>query len=101
MGKTLLLGVPSCALNLVVIVVQPSDMSTGELCNFSSRSSNSAANVKNLVSVFDANLGSKVVFVAGNGLVEAFAICETAEMEGLAPSILVKICCEIIVTKVC
>jgi hypothetical protein len=81
MGKSLLLGVPSCALNLVVIVVQPSDMSTGELCNFSSRSSNSAANVKNLVSIFDSDFGCEVVFVAGNCLVEAFTIRKTAKVE--------------------
>ena len=76
-------------------------MSTGELGNLSSRTTDTTSHVKDFVSIFDANLGCKVVFVAGNGLVEPLTICETAEVEGLAPAIFIKIGCEVIITRLC
>jgi hypothetical protein len=91
----------SSALNLIVVVVQASDVSTGELSNLSGRAANTTSNIKDLVSIFDANLSSKVVFVAGDGLVETLAICETAEVKGLAPAILVKVGCEVVVAGLC
>jgi hypothetical protein len=42
---------------LVVVVIQPGDVGAAEFCNLSGRSSNTTANVKDLVAVFDANLG--------------------------------------------
>lgn len=101
MRQALLFGIGSSTLNLVIVVVQTSDVSTGELCNLPGRSSNTTANVKNSVSILDANFGSEVVLVAGNGLVEPLSIGETAEMEGLAPAILVEIGCEVVVTRCC
>jgi hypothetical protein len=56
--QALLRGIPSGALNLVVVVVQSGDVGAGELCNLSSRATNTAANVKDFVSILDANLGS-------------------------------------------
>jgi hypothetical protein len=41
------------------------------------------------------------VFVAGNRLVEPLAICETAEVEGLAPAILVQVGSKIVVATLC
>jgi hypothetical protein len=37
------------------------------------------------------------VFVAGNGLEEGFAMDEAAEMERGAPSVLVEVCCQVVV----
>lgn len=39
----------------------------------------------------------QIVFVSSNGLVEAFSISESAEMERTSPAIFVKICGEIVV----
>lgn len=38
------------------------------------------------------------MFVAGDGLVERLTVCESAEVEGLTPTILVEICAEIVIT---
>ena len=79
--KALLLGISCCALNLVVVVVQAGDVCASELGNFSCWASNSTADVEDFVAVFDANFGGEVVFMAGNGLIEWFTVCETAEVE--------------------
>jgi hypothetical protein len=96
--KTLLLGISSSTLNLVVIVVQTGDVCTSELCDFSGWSTNTTAHIEDFVSIFDTNFGCEVVFVTGNGLVERFTVCEAAEVEGLAPTVFVEICAEIVVT---
>jgi len=96
--KTFLLSISSSTLNLVVIVVQTGDVCTSKLCNLSRWSTNTTANIKNLVSVLDTNLRGEIMFMTGNGLVERFTVCETTEVEGLAPAILVEICSEVIVT---
>jgi len=75
-------------------------MSTRELGNFSGRTSNTASNVQDLVSILDADFGGEVVFVTRNGLVERFCICETAEMERLAPTVLVEISSKVVVTGI-
>jgi hypothetical protein len=80
-GKTLFLSISSCSLNLVVIVVQSSDMSACELCNLSSWSSYTTPNIKHFVAIRDTDLCSKIMFVTGNGLVEWLAVCKAAEME--------------------
>lgn len=80
-GKTLLLRISCGTLNLVVIVVQASNVCAGELCDFSSGTTNTTANVEDFVSILDTNLRGEVVFVAGNGLVEALTVCEAAEVE--------------------
>ena len=36
--------------------------------------------------------------MAGDGLVEGFSIAKAAEVEGGAPSIFIKVCCEVVVT---
>jgi hypothetical protein len=83
---------------LIVIVVQTGDVGTSELCDFSRWSTNTTADIEDFVSVFDTNLRCEVVFVTGNGLVERFTVCETAEVEGLTPTVFVEIRSEIVVT---
>jgi hypothetical protein len=79
--QTLLLGIPCSTVNLVVIVVQSSDVCTGKFGNLSGWPTNTTSNVENFVTVFDADFGREVVLVAGNSLIEGFTICETAEVE--------------------
>jgi hypothetical protein len=72
---------------------------TRELCDFSGWTANSAPDVEDLVSIFDTNFGGQVMFVAGNGLVEGFAVCEAAEVEGLSPAIFVEVGAQVIVAS--
>jgi hypothetical protein len=97
--KAFLLGISGSTLNLVVIVVQTGDVCTSELCDFSRWPTNTTANIEDFVSVLDTNLRGEVVFVTGNGLVERFPVCETAEVEGLAPTVLVEICSEVVIAR--
>lgn len=99
MCQTLLLRISRRAFNLVIIVVQTGNVCSGELRNFSGGSTNSAANVEDFVAVFDADLCGEVVFVTRNGLVEGLAVCETAEVEGLAPAVLVEVGSQVVVTS--
>jgi hypothetical protein len=99
-GHALLCGVSGCALDLVVVVVQAGDMCARELCDFSGWSTDTTSNIQDFVSILDTDLCGEVVFVAGNGLVEVFSICVTAEVERLAPSVLVEISDEVVVTAI-
>ena len=99
--ETLLLGIPSRTLNLVVIVVQPSNVCASELCDFAGWPSNTTANVEDFVSVFDTDLRGEIVLMASNSLVERFTVGEATEVERLAPAVLVEICSEIVVTMNC
>ena len=96
--KAFLRRVSCCSLDLIVIIVQAGDMCTCEFGNLSRWASNSTANIEDFVAIFNADFRRKVVLVAGNGLVERFTVCESTEVEGLAPSVLVEICSEIVVT---
>ena len=73
-------------------------MRTAELSNLSSRTSDSTAYIQDLVSIFDTNLGGKIVLMTSESLEEGFAVGESAEMEGLRPAIFVEIGCEVVVT---
>jgi hypothetical protein len=97
-GKTLLGCITSSTVDLVVVIIQTGYVCACELCDFSRRSPNTAANVKDLVSILDTDFCGEIVFVAGNCLVEWFSVCETAEMERLAPSVLVKISSKVVIT---
>lgn len=78
-------------LNLVVVVVETSDVSAAELGNLTSRATNTATNIEDLHALLDADAVGKVVLMSGNGLVKRLAEGETAEVERLAPSVLVQI----------
>ncbi len=83
--------------NLVVVVVETGDVRIGELGNLARRSADTTANVQHLHALLDADLRGKVVLVAGNGLVERLAGGESAEVEALAPSVLVDVGGEVVV----
>lgn len=84
-------------LNLVVVVVKTSDVGASELGDLASGTTNTATDIENLHALLDANLVSKVVLMAGNGLVKGLALGESAEVERLAPAILVEIGSKVVV----
>ena len=85
--------------DLVVIVVEAGDVSTRELGNLTGRATDTTADVENLHSLLDPHAVGEVVLMASNGLVEGFAVGEAAEVEGLAPAILVEVGCQVVVAK--
>jgi hypothetical protein len=95
--KAFFIRISSGPLNLVVVVVQSRNVSACKLCNLSSRSTNTASDIKDSVSFLDTNFGSQVMFMTSNCLVETFTVCETTEVKRLAPAVFVKICPEIVV----
>lgn len=97
LGETLLLGIVRCSVDLVVVVVETGDVASGELCNLTGWAANTAANIEHLHALLDANAVGQVVLVAGNGLVEGLAGGEAAEVEGLAPAVLVQIGGQVVV----
>jgi hypothetical protein len=96
-GKTLLLSVLGGSLNLVVVVVQTSNVCAGELDDFSGRATNAASDIQNLHVVLEVHDVREVVLVAGKSLSEGLAECETAEVERLAPAVLVKVGGQVVV----
>lgn len=99
-GQLLFVGVVYRAINLVVVVVQAGDVCTSKLRDLAGGSTDTAADVQHILALLDADLVCQVVLVAGNGLVEGLAHGEAAEVEGLAPSELVDIGCEVVVAIV-
>lgn len=98
--KLLLLCVVNRTVNLVVVVVQTGDVCAGEFGDLSCGSADTAANIKDLHALLDANLVCKVVLMTGNGLVEGLADGETAEVERLAPSELVDVGGKVVVAAI-
>lgn len=96
-GQTLLEGVVGSSLDLVVVVVQAGNMSTCELGDLTGGTTHTATDIKNLHAVLDTDLVGKVVFMTGNGLVKGLALGESAEVEGLAPSVFVEIGSKVVV----
>lgn len=90
-GQLLLGGIVCGTLNLVVVVVESDNVGTSELGNLASGATDTTANIENVHSLLDANLVRQVVLMASNGLVKGLAEGKAAEMEGLAPSVLVDI----------
>ncbi len=91
LGQTLLGSVVGGAVNLVIIVVQAGDMAAGELGNLAGRAADTAANIEHSHTLLDANAVGEVVLVTGNGLVEWLAGRKAAEVERLAPAVLVEV----------
>lgn len=85
------------ALDLVVVVVEAGDVGAGELGDLAGRAANAAADVEDLHALLDAHAVGEVVLVTGNGLVEGLADGEAAEVEGLAPAVLVQVGGEVVV----
>ena len=95
--KALLGGIMRRTFDLIVVVVQAGDMASGELGDLTGGATNTAPDVEHPHTLLDANRVREVVLVAGNGLVERLAVGEAAEVEGLAPSILVEVGREVVV----
>jgi hypothetical protein len=95
--QTLLLGIPSGTLNLVVVVVEANNVDAGELDNLSCRSSNTAPNIEDAHVVPQTHLMCEVVLVASNGLVERLSVGIATEVKALAPAILVQVSREVVV----
>lgn len=91
LGQTLLGSVGGGAVDLVVVVVEASDVGARELGNLTRRATDTAANVQDPHALLDVHRVGEVVLVAGNGLVEGLAVGEATEVEGLAPAVLVQI----------
>ena len=86
-------------LDLVVVVVQAGDVGTSKLGNLTSRATDTAADIEDTHVLLDADLVGEVVLVAGNSLVEGLADGVAAEVEGLAPAVLVQVGCEVVVVS--
>lgn len=95
--KTLLSSVVGGSLNLVVVVVETSNICAREFDNLSGRATNTTTNIQNLHVVLEVHDVGEVVFVTGECLSERLAECETAEVEGLAPTVLVKVGSQVVV----
>ena len=72
-------------------------MGAGELGNLAGGAADTAADVEDLHALLDTHAVGEVVLVAGNGLVERLARGEAAEVEGLAPAILVQVGRQVVV----
>ncbi len=66
-------------------------MRIGELSNLAGRATNTAADVEDLHAGLDTDLHGEEVLMTSNGLVEGLAWRIPAEVEALAPTILVQI----------
>ncbi len=95
--ETLLGGVPRGAVDLVVVVVEAGDVRVGELGNLPRGAADTAADVENLHVLLDADLHGQVVLVARDSLVEGLADRVAAEVEALAPAILVEVGSKVVV----
>lgn len=88
-----------CSVDLVVVVVETSDVAAGELCNLAGRATDTAADIEDFHALLDANGVSQVVLVTGNCLVKGLAVGESAEVERLAPAVLVQIRGQVVVVS--
>lgn len=81
-------GVALGAADLVVVVIEACDMGAREVANLAGGAADAAANVEDAVGGLDVQVGSEIVLVAGDGLLEGLPGSESAEMEGGSPGIL-------------
>ena len=84
-------------IDLIIVVIQSDDVHVGEFDDFSGRSTYTATDVQDGHSVSQAHHMREIMFMTRNGLVESFAICETAEVERASPSVFIYIRCEVVV----
>jgi hypothetical protein len=78
--------------NLVLVDIQSSDVSTRELDNLSSWTTHAASDVEDFHTRLDSDVVGEVMFVSCNGSMECLAVGKAAEVEALAPSVLVQVC---------
>lgn len=89
--QALLLRIVGSTLNLVVIVVQSSNVAAGELGDLTSRATHTTTDIQHFHALLNADLVGKIVLVTGDRLVERLAVGVTAEVERLTPTILVQV----------
>jgi hypothetical protein len=99
MSNSSALGIVGSTLDLVIVVVEANDIDASEAGHLSCGAADTAADIKNLHVFSETHSVSKVVLVASNGLVEVLALVESAEMERLAPSVLVEISGKVVVVS--
>lgn len=73
-------------------------MGSCKLDDFSSRSTDTTSNVEDFHSRFDTDVVCEVMFVSSDSLMKGFSIGESTEVKTLRPSVLVKVCCEVVVS---
>ncbi len=95
--KAFFCSILCCSFDLIIIVVQADNIGAGKLCYFSSRSSYTASDIQDLRTFSHTHHVGKIMLVSGNGLVEAFSISESTEVEGSTPAVFIKIGCEVVV----
>lgn len=88
----------SGTINLIIVVVEAGNVGSSELGDLARGATDTAADIKNLHAFLDAHAQRKVVFVASDGLVERLAGGKAAEMERLAPAVLVQVGGEVVIT---
>lgn len=81
-------GVAAGAVDLVVVVVEASDVGAREVANLARGAANATANVEDLEMRLDGHVGGKEVLMPGDGLLEGLAWVEAAEVEGGSPGVL-------------
>jgi len=96
--ETLLDSILRRTLNLVIVVVETSNVGISELGNLSGRTTDTAPNIEHLHAGLDTDIHGQKVLMASNSLVKSLAGGVAAEVEGLAPAIFVQIGREIVVT---
>jgi len=84
--QTLLLVDSGTSLDLIIVVVDASDVTFAEACNVSHGSTDTAANVQDTEALFDFELVGEVVLVASDRGLESFALVANGEVEGLSPT---------------
>lgn len=72
-------------------------MATGELDHLARRPANAATDIEDLHAALQPHVVRKIVLVTSDGLGKGFPVCEPAEVERLAPCVLVQIRSEVIV----
>jgi hypothetical protein len=87
-----------CSHDLVFIQIQAGDVRPSELGHLASWTAHAATDIEDFHTGTNSNKMGKVVFVSGDSTVERLSVSESAEVEALAPSVLVKVGSEVVVS---
>jgi hypothetical protein len=92
------LGISSGSLHLVFVDGDASNVAAGKLRDLPGRPTHTTADVEDSHALFDTSDECEVVFMAGDGLPEGLVGAEAAEVEALAPSILIEVGSEVVIS---
>lgn len=98
MRQALLVCIDSSPLDLVLGDIQTRHVGARELDNLAGRTTDTAANIKDLHSRLDTHAVGQVVLVASYGAVESLTVGEAAEVEALTPSVLVEVRGQVVIS---